>query len=503
VKEIIKSKYARLFLAGLGLFVICSWFSTGFHQADEHFQVLEFCNYKMGNSPAADMPWEFHQKARASLLPGIAYGIAEIMKGCGFYNPFTLAFLLRLLAAFASWYITCKLCLLLIPKFKKPETAKLFILMALFLWFIPYISVRFTSENISGLFFLYGIYLILDVDKNTILQTHKGGEGFAKYLGAGLLFGVSFFLRFQIVFAIAGLGAWLIFVRKINFKYIFALGISGALAIYVNILLDRWFYRGWTLSPFNYYYANIIQHRAADSGLSPWWFYFTEFTLKVVPPLSLLLLIMFFAGIFKNLKDPLVWAIIPFIMLHCFVGHKELRFLFPVAFASIYITALGFDWFLAKEWYRKTHKYVYAVSLLMCIPLLLYRTLVPANIAANYFKFLYNNVPQRNTVLFSLGKDNAYAMYDLNSSFYKTPDFKTIQVDSMEQLKNYLLANQPESAFYLSRNLPDSLLFKNNVPGYKAEAVYCLLPSWVLKYNVNNWEERTRIWSIYRFNKIE
>jgi GPI mannosyltransferase 3 len=493
VKELIKSKYSPLFIAGLVLVVICAWFSTGFHQADEHFQILEFCNYKLGYSAASDLAWEFQQKVRASLLPGIAYFIAKAMKGCGLYDPFILAFLLRLFTAVISWFITCKFCLLLLPKFKTPKAERLFILMCFFLWFIPYITVRFTPENISGIVLLYGIYSILSINEKTT-NTH------VRYILAGLLFGISFFIRAQMCFAIVGFVAWLMFVNKIKWKNLLLMATAITAAIGTNILIDYWFYGAWTLTPFNYYYANIVKHIAADFGTNPWWFYFTDFIIKVVPPLSVLLLIMFFIGLYKNVRDPFVWIFIPFFILHCFIGHKEIRFLFPVTFIFLYITSLGFDYFIAKNYYPKIYKYVYVLSLIVSIPLLLYRTFTPANISVSYFKYLYYSVPSNNTTLFFLHDTRDYSMYGLRQSFYRDPKLKAIAVDSMSQIDRYLQANQPESVYLLNKSTLDSA---EKIKGYTIEMVYCFFPSWIAKLDFNKWEERSQIWSIYRFTKIK
>ena len=159
MNDIINSKYARRFFGGLTLTIICAWFSTGFYHVDEHLQVLEFANGKMasttlshqGTLSGAEMPWEFHDRLRATLLPDIVYGLAKIMDLFGFYNPFTLTFLLRLFTGVVSWFIICKFCLLLLPNFKTPEGERIFIIMGMFMWFVPYLNVRFTSENISGI----------------------------------------------------------------------------------------------------------------------------------------------------------------------------------------------------------------------------------------------------------------------------------------------------------------------------------------------------------------
>ncbi len=496
VKKIIASEYARFFGAGLALTVICAWFSAGFHQVDEHFQVLEFCSYKMGNISSSVLPWEFGQKMRPALLPGIAYLIAKTMTCFSLYNPFIVAFLLRFITGIAAWYIACLFCILFSSRFKTPTGQKFFILMSLFLWFIPYLSVRFTPENISGIVFLYGVYNILQ-------NREKESTYFLTYLLAGLLFGIAFFIRFQMIFAIAGFVAWLLFIKKIKWKPSGLLFISFLVGIGLNIFIDYWFYGTWTLTPLNYYYANVVQHRADIFGINPWWFYVPEFLMKGFPPLSFILLVLFFTGVLKNRKDPLIWAIIPFILAHFIVGHKELRFLFPVTFMFIYSSALGLDYLLTKKSYLKIHKYVYVVSLIICIPLLLYRVFSPANISISYCRFLYTHISKKNTPVFICNNTSDYSMYGMNDSFYRNPDVKVISIDSLSQLNKYIEGSKPPVAFFLDKNAPLNGVFNYPVNGYKTEMSYCFFPSWVSGLDINNWEKRTQIWKVYKFTKIQ
>jgi GPI mannosyltransferase 3 len=473
---------------------MCAWFSTGFHHADEHFQILEFCNYKMGFTYASDLPWEFHQKVRSALLPGIAFWLARIMEWFNLYNPFTLVFLLRLFTGVANWFIVCKLCIMFSSKFKTSSGEKLFIFMSLFLWFVPYLSVRFTFENISGILLLYGIYFILRIGENTVKSAMP-------YIMAGLLFGVSLFIRFQIVFAIAGFTAWLILIKRIGWKYLFILIISINFGVGINILVDHWFYGEWTFTPYNYFYANIIQHKAADYGVSPWWFYFSDFIIRAIPPISLLLIFMFLTGLYKNIRDPMAWVIVPFLFAHIFINHKEIRFLFPVSFIFIYITSLGFDHFLERPFYKKIHTYFYKVSLIVCIPLLIFRTVAPAQASINYYEFLYNYIPEKQTTNFVLRNDDYFSSYCLPTDFYKRPSFREVAVEDINEMKKYLKMYQPQSAIFLSKQ--NNIASLGNISGYSVNLIYCYYPSWILKFDINNWEERSQIWSIYKFDKTD
>ena len=243
MKELLRSRYIGLFLSGLIVFILGAIFSIGYHWPDEHFQILEFCNYLMGKSPAKDLPWEFHAKMRPALQVYIAYAIIKLCSFAGITNPFNWVFSLRLFSALASWFIICKLCLFLINDFVTETGKKFFILLSLFLWFAPYISVRFSSENFGGLSFLFTIYFLLRYFKE---PTQKNLSAF---FISGLFLGFSFFFRFQMAFAFIGLAAWLLVIKRIHFKAIVLLLSGALLSIAISILFDYFFYGTFHTNP--------------------------------------------------------------------------------------------------------------------------------------------------------------------------------------------------------------------------------------------------------------
>src|ERR1044072_8735709 len=96
--------YRKWLLIALIVQIITAYFSVGFHQLDEHFQILEFANYKLGFSPSSDLPWEFRAQCRPGLQPFIAFCFAKSLLFLDIYNPFLLAFLLRLLMGLLSFW---------------------------------------------------------------------------------------------------------------------------------------------------------------------------------------------------------------------------------------------------------------------------------------------------------------------------------------------------------------------------------------------------------------
>src|SRR5919206_4106439 len=60
-------------LIGLAFHLVAAYFNAGYYHYDEHFQILEFANYKLGRVPAESLAWEFHEKIRPWFQPAMAY----------------------------------------------------------------------------------------------------------------------------------------------------------------------------------------------------------------------------------------------------------------------------------------------------------------------------------------------------------------------------------------------------------------------------------------------
>src|ERR1700712_3368157 len=144
-------QYRTYFLLGLLLTITTAYFSVGYHHPDEHYQVFEFANYKLGFSPASDLTWEFAAQCRPAFQPFFVFCLAKALLAIHLYNPFWVAFLVRLMMGILTWWLSCKLILFLLPTFKTEIGKKSYVWCSMFLWFIPYINVRFSSENIAGL----------------------------------------------------------------------------------------------------------------------------------------------------------------------------------------------------------------------------------------------------------------------------------------------------------------------------------------------------------------
>src|SRR5687768_8209617 len=98
-------KTKQLIILGFIFFIIAAIFSDGYFHPDEHFQLLEFANYKMGGVSGEHLPWEFDEQMRPTFQVTIVYGLCMMLKSMGMFDPFVVSMLLRFLAAGLMFYV--------------------------------------------------------------------------------------------------------------------------------------------------------------------------------------------------------------------------------------------------------------------------------------------------------------------------------------------------------------------------------------------------------------
>ena len=89
---------------------VTAWFSNLFYFPDEHYQVLEFMSYKLGITPASELPWEFSVRIRPWFQPLVYYLIAKPLLFLGLKDMFAIAFMLRLATGLFSLSGIGRLC---------------------------------------------------------------------------------------------------------------------------------------------------------------------------------------------------------------------------------------------------------------------------------------------------------------------------------------------------------------------------------------------------------
>lgn len=334
LKTLFKIKYlfSLVLLIAAVVYVYTAYQSNGYYHADEHYQIIEFANYHLGINTSKDLPWEYHYKMRSALQPIIG---ATLFKGAAFaniLNPYHQAFILRLATAALSILLISFYFFQTRKELNSKQKQLGYLLLSFFLWFIPVISVRFSSETWAGLTFLLAIAVYFKLSKKAVKP----------YL-LGLLMGISFLFRFQMAFAIIGFILWIYFIEKRNTKFILKIGLGLLSAQLLGTLLDSWFYGHFVFTPWTYFKANIIDGAAANFGTSEWYFYFKQI---IYAPSLFVGIPIFLSGIFliiKHSKHYLVWILSFFLIGHSLVGHKELRFLFPMVYFLPHVLAISFS----------------------------------------------------------------------------------------------------------------------------------------------------------------
>jgi GPI mannosyltransferase 3 len=474
--------------------VVAAWFSVGYHHPDEHFQVLEFSNHRLGLSPAADLPWEFAARIRPALQPFVAYCLSVFLQKAGVYNPFTVAFILRLVMGILTWWVVCRVVALLLPELKTSAGKKAFVWCSFLLWFVPYIGVRFSAENIAGLLFMLALTVVLPLDKHT---NRRAGHFFI----AGVLLGISLFIRVQMVFALAAFVVWALYYRKWAISGWVLAAAGGLAAVGICVCIDRWFYGAWLFSPYNYFHANVVEHIASRYGVYPVWYYFTEFINIAVPPISLALLPLFFYGMWLKKNHPFSWISTVFILGHCMPAHKEFRFLFPMMLPFIFFACAGFDVFISKyadrpsglpRWLRASVRVFIALN---CI-LLAIKAFSPAYEPISYLEAVYRYAKNEKIILVADDK-SPYRLNELEINFYKSPNVELKMIGRPGELASVIESSSGRPVLFLSKMFTADPLIK----GCNTRRVFCLIPGWMSYFNFADWESRSYIWVLYRVSE--
>jgi hypothetical protein len=345
--------------ASLLLELVVAYRSQGFYDCDEHFQILEFMGLKLGTALPSDLPWEFRAEMRSWFQPALYYPFAKLFFALGGQEPFRLAWLLRTLSALVSWsalYVFSR-CL---PRFLPDGAVRRWTLVSLhFFYLVPTLGVRTGSENFSQAFLLFGIGALIEPGRlgtslyPDALEASRARDG-ARLSGltpslwlAGLAFGLAYLARFQAAALVAGCCVWFwVFGPR---RRAFLLGVGGglALAFALGVVLDRWGYGHWVYSPWQYVRANLLEGKAASFGRSPVWGFVTLFATKLWPPFGLLWFSVFVLAAWQLPRHLLTWTVLPFVLLHHAIAHKEPRFLFPTLALSTVLGGLLVARFLA------------------------------------------------------------------------------------------------------------------------------------------------------------
>jgi GPI mannosyltransferase 3 len=444
-------KYKYHFLSLLP-FVVTAIFSEGFLHPDEHFVTLEFLQTKISSFSRPEIfNWDFHEKIRP-WLQTLTYFI--LYKITPFDSPFSLAFFYRLLAGILGWY-----SLFLLSK----KNLKVMLWIS-WTWFVPFLMARTSSESLSTSLFFLGTYFFTKEDskKNS--------------LKAGLFWGLSFLIRYQMGIVIAVANLWYLKERKplknLSLHSLMIIAIIG-----IGIVIDFWGYGSWTFSPYNYLYTNLIESRASAFGTDPFWYYLTKPIMKGGVFLPLLLLYGSFTYFKKNKKSVWLPILLSFFIIHSLIPHKEVRFLTLIYIALVFLT------FSQENLLNLKKKYFLYPIIIINFIMMAKASFTPAE----GLLALYKEVGKSETQLFYTPSNKHGQIFQFQMPFYEvikrnTKGFKLEQYENIPNGQTILTTNYHQ---YLYLNDKCSILWLN-------------YPTWVFQFNFSNWLNRSAITALWK-----
>ncbi len=452
----------------------------GSFEYDEHTQVLEFGGMKLGIVDESTLSWEYAAKMRPSIQPLMVYCTHKILAVVGADNPFTVPFVLRLFAAALSLLSIHLLLKAFQDKFTGEKARWNFFLLSFFLWFSVYHAVRFSSENLSGRTFVIAFALFFLWKEKNLKQ----------HFFIGLILGFSFLFRYQTGFLIAGFMAWMLFINKTKWRELFSI-MLGILAVFaLGVVIDYWFYNEWVLSTWEYFRQNIILDKASGFGRDPWYYYLVQIFNRGIPPFSLLYLLPVVLLFFKP-KNVLLWIILPFLLLHFYIPHKELRFFFPlIGFIPLLIMESGE--IIKEKWNILHSKFFKVANVLFWIHNFVFLAIISlksADAQVPMYELIYNKYTEP-TVIYYV-EHNPYSRAR-EVYYYKRKNLEVRKVNSINEVKS--LADT--TVLFATINTEEAKQMDAT-----QTLIYSALPNWLKHFNVFNWVERTKFWKVYQVDK--
>jgi phosphatidylinositol glycan class B len=305
--------------------------------------------------------------------------------------------------------------------------------------------VRFSSESWSGIFLLVALALIYSKSNKSI-----------NYFLIGTSLGISFLCRYQIAFAVVPIFLYLIpeFYKNKTSLLSWLLGFTTM--VMCGIAIDCWYYGNFVLTGWNYFYVNIIENAAANFGEQGPWFYLNSIIFQPTWPLGIALLIAFVVLLVKQPKNLLCWIVIMFVLSHSVIGHKEERFLFPLAMLFGPILIVGWTKLLSLITVSKIRNVVVVSLLVVMIPFNFFGHLVMMSNGAGHArmeitKYLQERGKEVEEIkMYHTSWSNPFNPWgSVPMKFYQEAKVEGIQVKNMEELRQIEVLNDSSSETYL------------------------------------------------------
>ena len=280
---------------------------------------------------------------------------------------------------------------------------------------------RFSSENYSGLLLCFAATLVLSKKR--------------KYPLIGLLLGLAFLFRFQSILFIGGLGLYMLLIERIKIAQLGKLLSTFTLVLAIGIMADSLFYGEFTFSFWNYLKINLLEDKVSSFGIMPWYGYLHYLLKHGLVVFGLLPLLALVILVFKDYKNPLVWGITAFVMFHLLIGHKELRFLFPIAYFCSFLVFRAFSMYTIQVHKNLKMVFMFLVISLNSIALFVTSTKPASKGKIEILQYLLENHSNENHYHLNNNVD-PYSDANLSYTFYNIGAMKSIPLEDYSALNS-------------------------------------------------------------------
>ena len=476
-----------ILLAGALLILLYAFFSRGCYHQDEHYQILEYAHMKLFGVPTVEhLAWEFPLMMRSGVQPLIVWCLGKGLLAARIYSPYLLIFLLQLLSGAFSLGALVVFGRAVREELGDEKQERLFLALGLFLWFLAYLHVHFSAEMLAG-------NLLLSLAAFTLrsLSADERHE-FRWGLLSGAIAGAAFVVRYQTGFALLGYGFWLLVFRR---RWRLYAGMVPGLCcvLLLGLFSDRWFYGEWTLTPVNYLRENIFRSHMLEFGVEPWWYYFTASIAEGGVLFGLLVWAAMLRFFWKRRQHVVTWMLVPFLLVHFFLGHKEVRFFFPAFFfAPLFIALLWQERRQAIS--EKLRRWIVGIMLAFNSAAILFVVVQdPADI---YFYRMMDRycADKSEVVALNLATEKNYYSWPqyvlepriVETRFYMPRNCDNLHFDTIESLEKSARTLTAEQRQVVVLSTDPDLADKSALPLRKI--VWSPYPAWVVRHcNFNDW----------------
>jgi phosphatidylinositol glycan class B len=487
--KIFAPKLALAFALSLLVHLFASFSSEGFMQHDEHYQVLEYASYQLGHTNASELPMEFQEKMRSWLLPAVVYGLFSVLKFVGLQDPFGLAIALRIFVGFFSCLVFWIGAVATIRLLKFSQIKAYVPMIFLATWFVPFLQVRPSSDNLSTQFFLLALFTQMLFYPELFRFERQRQESRCLYLPdllTGVFLGLAIVLRFHVLFLIGTFAVWLIVTKKFSFPKFLLIACGLLISGLLGYAVDSWGYGTPVFSLANYLSFSFSSHVQSSILPAPWYQYFKYMLVRGVPPLGVIYVLALLGLGWRNRQHWLFWFFIAYVGVHSLIGHKEIRYLYPLYLMAPLTLSLWLDSQMerGKSYKQLTLTFFFFLSFLVQAVSIVR----PANNAVPFYRQMQEKLPPN--IIIEYQGEHPFEMVGYLARFYLwRADLAFLKQEVYPEIYG------DGERFFFSRTGAEYLSYADNKD---CQPLVTNINPQFLKYNWFDWIKRSRIWAIWK-----